>query len=319
MQAQRLNSRPEKIENVNYERILKRVAASIEPEIGKGEVARYLPPLATVDPNQFGIALHTTCGQLFTVGAAHRRFSIQGISKLFSLALAINLLGDEIWTRLDREPSGAAFNSLMQLEVDQGKPRNPFTDAGALVVVDILASHFAQPENAIMQFIRRLAGDESVDIDRRLARAEQDACHRNIAMAHCMKSFGNLCNSVDEVIRSYSHQCSTMMSCAQLATAGAFLANAGACAATGTHIITVRQAKRIKVLMSMCGTYDAAGDFAYRVGLPAKSGMGGGIMAVVPGRATVCVWSPRLDATGNSHAGCMALERLADLTGWSVY
>lgn len=304
---------------MNFERILKQIAADIEPEIGKGEVARYIPPLASVDPQQFGIALYTADGRLFTAGAAQKRFSIQSISKVFSLALAFNLLDDEIWSRLSREPSGTPFNSLIQLEVEHGKPRNPFINAGALVVVDILASHFAHPEMAVMQFIRRLTREESIDIDLKLARAEQEACHRNIAMAHFMKSFGNLWNPVDEVIRSYCHQCSILMSCAELAAAGAFLANAGACASTGSHIVTASQAKRINALMAMCGTYDAAGDFAYRVGLPAKSGVGGGILAVIPGRATVCVWSPALDAVGNSYAGTVALERLADITGWSIF
>lgn len=304
---------------MNFERILQRIVSDIEPEIGKGEVARYIPPLAHVDPNQFGIALHTVDGRLFTAGAADKRFSIQSISKVFSLALAFNLLDDEIWSRLGREPSGTAFNSLVQLEVEQGKPRNPFINSGALVVVDILASHFAHPELAVMQFLRRLTHEESVDIDLKLARAEQEACHRNLAMAHFMKSFGNLRNPVEDVIRSYCHQCSILMSCAEMARAAAFLANAGACASTGTRIVTTSQARRINALMAMCGTYDAAGDFAYRVGLPAKSGVGGGILAVVPGRATVCVWSPALDAAGNSHAGGMALERLADITGWSIF
>lgn len=304
---------------MNYERILNRVAADIEPEIGKGEVARYIPPLASVDPNQFGVALYTADGQLFTAGSANRRFSIQSISKVFSLALAFNLLDDEIWSRLSREPSGTPFNSLVQLEVEQGRPRNPFINSGALVVVDILASHFAHPEMAVMQFIRRLTGDESIDIDLKLARAEQEACHRNIAMAHFMKSFGNLRNPVDEVIKSYCHQCSIYMSCTELAVAGAFLANAGNCVSTGSRIVTPSQAKRINALMATCGTYDAAGDFAYKVGLPAKSGVGGGILAVVPGRASVCAWSPGLDAVGNSHVGTLALERLAEITGWSIY
>lgn len=304
---------------MNFERILQRIASDIEPEIGKGEVARYIPPLANVDPRQFGIALHTVDGRLFTAGAADSRFSIQSISKVFSLALAFNLLDDDIWSRLGREPSGTAFNSLVQLEVELGKPRNPFINSGALVVVDILASHFAHPELSVMEFLRRLTREESVDIDLKLARAEQEACHRNIAMAHFMKSFGNLRNPVEDVIRSYCHQCSILMSCVELAKAAAFLANAGACTSTGMPVVTASQAKRINALMAMCGTYDAAGDFAYRVGLPAKSGVGGGILAVIPGRATVCVWSPALDAAGNSHAGGMALEMLADITGWSIF
>ena len=304
---------------MNYEQVLRKVAADIAPLIGAGEVARYIPPLATVDPHQFGMALFMLDGRLFTAGDASTRFSIQSISKMFSLALAINLLDDGIWSRLDREPSGTPFNSLVQLEVEHGKPRNPFINAGALVVVDILASHFAHPELAVMQFIRRLVEDEAVDIDLKLARAEQAVAHRNIAMAHFIKSFGNLRNPVDDVVKSYCHQCSIMMSCSELAMAASFLANAGRSATSSTRVVSSGQAKRINALMATCGTYDAAGDFAYRVGLPAKSGVGGGIVAVVPGQATICVWSPGLDETGNSLAGVAALERLAELTGWSIF
>lgn len=291
----------------------------IGPLIGSGEVARYIPPLAHVDPNQFGIAILTNDGRLYTAGDASTKFSIQSISKVFSLSLAFNLIGETIWSRLNREPSGTPFNSLIQLEVDHGKPKNPFINAGALVVVDVLASHFAHPETAVMQFIARLTNTNNVDVDLKLAKAEQDVSHRNMATAHFIKSFGNLNNPVDDVIRSYCLQCSIRMSCAELVSAAAFLANDGASVSTGIRVVSVNQSKRINALMTTCGTYDGAGDFAYRVGLPAKSGVGGGILAVVPGRATVCTWSPGLDATGNSLAGTAALERLAELTGWSIY
>ncbi len=304
---------------MNYERILKQVTEDISPLIGSGEVARYIPPLANVDPNQFGIALLTIDGRLHTAGNASTKFSIQSISKVFSLSLAFNLIGEKIWSRLSREPSGTPFNSLIQLEVDAGKPKNPFINSGALVVVDVLASHFAHPEMAVMQFIGRITGKENVDVDLKLAKAEQEVSHRNTATAHFIKSFGNLNNPVDDVIRSYCRQCSILMSCSELVSAAAFLANHGKCISTGTPVVSASQSKRINALMTTCGTYDAAGDFAYRVGLPAKSGVGGGILAVVPGRATVCVWSPGLDAAGNSLAGTVALERLAELTGWSIY
>ena len=309
----------ERLDDAYYKRVLKKVAAHVEPMIGRGQVAGYIPPLAQVDPKQFGMALYTLDGRLFTVGEGRKRFSIQSISKVFSLAIAFSLLGDDIWTRLDREPSGTPFNSLVQLEVDHGKPRNPFINAGALVVVDILASHFAHPELAVMQFIRRLVADESVDIDLKLARSEQELAHRNIAMANFIKSFGNLQNPVEDVVRSYCHQCAITMSCAELAVAASFLANGGNCSMQSTRILSTSQAKRINALMATCGTYDAAGDFAYRVGLPAKSGVGGGILAVVPGVATVCAWAPGLDDAGNSLVGVMALERLAEITGWSIF
>ena len=309
----------ENVADVNYERVLKKIAAHVEPYVGSGQVASYIPPLAKVDPKHFGMALYTLDGKLHVTGDAHIRFSIQSISKLFSLAIAFSLLGDEIWARLDREPSGTPFNSLVQLEVEHGKPRNPFINAGALVVVDILASHFAHPELAVMQFIRRLVADESVDIDLKMAKAEQELAHRNVAMANFIKSFGNLRNPVEEVVRSYCHQCAIAMSCAELAVAASFLANRGVCTTQSAQIVNSAQARRINALMATCGTYDAAGDFAYRVGLPAKSGVGGGILAVVPGVATVCVWAPGLDESGNSLVGTMALEKLAEFTGWSIF
>ncbi|MFC7518857.1 glutaminase [Herbaspirillum sp. GCM10030257] len=304
---------------MDYTDTLREIASHVQPYIGSGEVASYIPPLAKIDPRQFGMALYTLDEGLFVIGDAYKRFSIQSISKVFAFAMAFNLLGDDIWSRLDREPSGTPFNSLVQLEVEYGKPRNPFINAGALVVADILVSHFAQPSLAVLQYLRRLVADDSVDIDLELAKAEQHLAHRNIAMAHFMKSFGNLQNGVDEVVDAYCNQCAIALSCAEVVMAGAFLANSGTCPIRSTVVTSRRQTRRINALMATCGTYDAAGDVAYRVGLPAKSGVGGGILAVVPGKATACVWAPGLDESGNSLVGTMALERLTEITGWSIF
>ena len=305
--------------SIDYDQILTTIAREVEPLLTMGTVAQYIAPLSHVCPTRFGMAVITLDGRVHTVGDANERFSIQSISKLFALALAISLIGDEIWQRLGREPSGTPFNSLVQLEIEQGRPRNPFINAGALVITDILSSRFVQSEIALLQFIRTLANAPNLEFDVAVALAEERTSHRNTAMAHLIKSFGNLNNPVNDVIASYCRQCSITMSCVELARTACFLANGGVLPWNDQRILNPSAVKRLNALMLTCGTYDAAGDFAYRVGLPAKSGVGGGILALVPGVLAVCVWSPGLDTYGNSLAGSMALERFTDLTGKSVF
>jgi glutaminase len=256
---------------------------------------------------------------VFAVGDAHTRFSIQSISKLFACTLAFQLLGDALWERVGREPSGNAFNSLVQLEAEQGKPRNPFINAGALVVTDVLCRRFVQAETALVEFMRRLTGEVTIDYDLRVAQSELQHAHRNQAMAHFMASFGNMEMPVQAVVDAYCRQCAISMSCVELAKAALFLGNGGVVPSTGERILDSSSTKRLSALMLTCGTYDAAGDFVFRVGLPAKSGVGGGIVAVLPGRMAVCVWSPGLDTNGNSLAGAKSLEMLTTLTGQSIF
>lgn len=299
--------------------ILMRIAQEVQPLVGQGRIASYIPQLAGVPPAQFGMAVVTLQGEVFTVGDALQPFSIQSISKLFALTLAYQLLEEDIWQRVGREPSGNPFNSLVQLEYESGKPRNPFINAGALVITDILSSRFVQAEIALMQFIRRLAGAIHIDYDPAVARSEIETAARNRAMAYLIKSFGNLDSPVETVIEAYCCQCALRMNCVELARAVGYLPNHGALPATGEHILSKSAAKRLSALMLTCGTYDAAGEFAYRVGMPAKSGVGGGIVAHIPGELGICVWSPGLDATGNSLAGWKALELFTTYTGRSVF
>ncbi|KZE34974.1 L-glutaminase [Crenobacter luteus] len=303
----------------DYRAILDTIAAEVAPLLPEGRVADYIPSLAAVPKHKFGMAVHTLDGRRYAVGDAAERFSIQSISKLFALTLAFRQQGDALWRRVGREPSGSPFNSLVQLEHEHGKPRNPFINAGALVVTDVLCRHFVQADVALLQFVRRLSGIADLNFDHEVAASEAATGHRNAAMAHFMKSFGNLEAPVDEVLSSYFHQCAIAMSCEELARAMLFLANHGVNPHDGQRLLTVSEAKRINAVLLTCGTYDAAGDYAYRVGLPAKSGVGGGIVAVVPGELAVCVWSPGLDANGNSLAGGYALERFTTLTGRSVF
>ena len=302
-----------------YQAILESIKQEIAPLLMQGRVADYIPELGCVPCDKFGMAVVTLSGQTYTVGDAYETFSIQSISKLFSCVLAFQLLEEQLWQRVGREPSGTAFNSLVQLEYERGIPRNPFINAGALVVTDVLSERFVQAETALVQFVRRLSGNADIDYSRRVAESERENAERNLAMAHFMKSFGNFRNPVDLVIDAYCRQCAIEMNCVDLARAVLLLANGGVVPYSGERILDARSTKRLSALMLTCGTYDAAGDFVYRVGLPAKSGVGGGIVAVLPGEIGICVWSPGLDATGNSLAGTQALESLTTLTGRSIF
>ncbi|WP_243729334.1 glutaminase [Paludibacterium purpuratum] len=304
---------------VDYQAILDAIAEEVAPLMRQGRVADYIPSLAQVPLAQFGMCVVTLDGRYYAVGAADKRFSIQSISKLFALTLAFRQLGDGLWERVGREPSGNPFNSLVQLENEAGKPRNPFINAGALAVTDVLCSHSVNAHLAILHFLRRLSGRNDINFDHEVAESEAATGHRNAAMANFMKSFGRIQSPVEVLLDSYFHQCSIAMSCRELATAALFLANRGVVPQSGEHLLTASEAKRLCAVLLTCGTYDAAGDFAYRVGLPAKSGVGGGIVAVVPGELAVCVWSPGLDANGNSLAGGMALERFTTLAGNSIF
>jgi glutaminase len=304
---------------MNYQDTLERIYTALTPIIGQGKVASYIPELAGVAPDQFGMAVVDFSGNVFAVGDASKRFSIQSISKLFALTLAFQREGDSLWSRVGREPSGNPFNSLVQLEREQGIPRNPFINAGALVITDVLASHHDDAQAALLDFLRELAAAPGVHIKGSVAESEVRTSSRNAAMAHFMKSFGNLHNKVGEVINTYCHHCAIEMSCVELASAVRFLANRGIDPNTGSAVVDPSMAKRLSALMLMCGTYDAAGDFAFRVGLPAKSGVGGGIVAILPGRCGLCVWSPALEDSGNSHAGSLALEMFTSITKQSIF
>lgn len=301
--------------------IVAEIHEELAPRFGQGRVADYIPQLAHVDPRQFGMAITTLDGVTHATGDAGVPFSIQSISKTFLLTLALGKHGESLWNSVGREPSGDPFNSIVQLEHEQGKPRNPFINAGAIVVTDLVLSGHTPREaiGDILRFMRYLADDELIVIDAAVARSEQATGARNIAIAQFMRSYGRLLHPVDKVLGVYFHHCAIAMTCRQMARAGLFLAAGGRDPATGNSVVRAARARRINALMLTCGLYDASGDFAYRVGLPAKSGVGGGILAIAPGHASICVWSPGLDAAGNSLLGVLALERLVKKTGWSVF
>lgn len=304
---------------LDYQAILEAVHGEVLAEGWSGAVADYIPALASVPAERFGIALRTVAGEVFTAGDARERFSLQSISKLFALTLALGFEGEELFTRVGREPSGTAFNSLVQLEVENGVPRNPFINAGALVVVDVLLSHLGDARSDFLRFVQSLEEGSAVDYDLEVARSERDWGDRNAALAHFLKSFGNLRNPVSAVLDAYVDQCALAMSCVELTAACQYLAQGGRNPADGRRLLTPSLTKRTNALLLTCGVYDAAGDFAYRVGLPGKSGVGGGIVAVMPGQWVAAVWSPALSESGNSCAGMRALELLTTQSGVSIF
>ncbi len=303
--------------------VLEDIVHTLRPQLGQGgRVADYIPALARVDPCQFGMALHTADGQSAAAGDSETAFSIQSVSKLFTLTLAMQRLGDALWERIGREPSGNPFNSLVQLESEQGKPRNPFINAGAIAVADRLVSHAGSGDGAKADILAMMCGlaGEPLAYDSEVAASEAASGYRNIALANFMKSFGKIDNDVAPVLDTYFHQCALRMNCRQLARAAGYLCRDGAHPFEGqSNVADEHQTRRINALMLTCGTYDAAGDVAFSIGLPCKSGVGGGIVAVVPDQLTLCVWSPALDATGNSLLGMKALELFVAKTGLSVF
>lgn len=304
---------------MDYQSVINKIHQEILPMLKQGKVADYIPALARISPKKFGMAVCTIRGEIFTCGDAHELFSIQSISKVFTLTKAMERMGDALWERVGREASGNKFNSLVQLEYENGRPRNPFVNAGAMVVTDCIVSENPTPLDCLLDFVRECANNPLLKYDLEVAASEKATGHRNAALTHFLKSYGNLTNEVERVLDVYYHQCALAMSCADLARAFLFLSYGGIDPINGKLICGPRQVKRINALMQTCGLYDEGGEFAYRVGLPGKSGVGGGIVAVMPGELTIAVWSPGLNEAGNSLAGSMALELFTTYTAKSIF
>jgi glutaminase len=304
---------------MDYQRILNTINDELSYRDVTGKVASYIPELAKIDPRKFG--MHVYCGdrQHFSFGDSEELFSIQSISKVFSLSMAMRLMGEDLWDRVDVEPSGDPFNSLSQLEYESGVPRNPFINAGALVISDILVDQLENPKQELLDFVRKITQDNSINFDPKIAASERSTGYRNVALVNYMKALGNIKCEVEPIVDFYFHLCSLAMSCKQLAQAFMIFANKGKILGTNEEILTPTTVKRINSLMQTCGFYDEAGEFSFEVGLPGKSGVGGGIVAIHPDQYSVAVWSPILNEKGNSELGMKALERLTTLTGLSVF
>ena len=303
---------------MNYQQILETIYAEIQPFASDGKQADYIPALAKVNPDQFGMCLQTVKGEAYAIKDADTRFSIQSISKVFGIALALSLKGEEVWKHVGKEPSGTAFNSLFQLELEKGIPRNPFINSGAIVVADILLNELKDPENDFLDFVRTLCDNNEIGYNMEVAQSEREHGYLNAAIANLLKYHGCITNNIEDVLMFYFKMCSVEMSCSELAKA--FLAFTGYKEFNYNGFkLTNSQVKRLNAVMQTCGFYDETGEFSYLVGLPGKSGVGGGIIAIHPLKYSVAVWSPRLNSKGNSIMGMKALELLTTYTAESIF
>lgn len=303
---------------IDFQNVIEGIHKELKDEMNRGLVASYIPELSNIDGQNFGIHVKHMNGKSYATGQWNVPFSIQSISKALSLALALPIYKESIWERVDVEPSGNPFNHLTLLELENGIPRNPFINAGAIVIADMLVSHFDNPKEVFLKYVRDLANDQSITFNYDVARSERQTGFGNFAAANLLKSFHNLENDVDEVLDLYFHQCSIEMTCEQLSNAFFMFANHGKCLQQKQHL-TQSQAKRINAIMLTCGFYDEAGEFAFEVGLPGKSGVGGGIIALLPNHFTITTWSPGLNEKGNSLLGMKALEQFTTKTKLSIF
>ena len=304
---------------MDYQQVIENIYQEILPYAKEGKQATYIPELAKVNPDQFGMCINTVYGESASIESADTRFSIQSISKVFSLAMCLSIKGDELWKRVGKEPSGTKFNSLVQLELEQGIPRNPFLNSGAIVMADILLSNLANPEEDFLNFVRAVSGNNTIDYNREVAASERENGYLNAAIVNLLKYNKNIDNDIERVLQFYFLMCSVEMSCRELSLAFLAFANHRRKFDYAGITLTASQVKRMNAIMQTCGFYDEAGEFAYLVGLPGKSGVGGGIVAIYPLQYSVAVWSPRLNAKGNSVMGLKALELLTSETKESIF
>lgn len=304
---------------MDYNQLFIKIDGEIETLKYKGEIATYIPELGRVNPDKFGVYLHTIDKQTYSFGDWNEKFSIQSITKVLALTLAYKLEGENLWRRVGVEPSGDSFNALARLEINKGVPRNPLINSGALVISDILISHFENPKKEFINFVRSLSGNQNLDYCDKIATSEKETGYKNAAMVNLMKSFGNIKNDIDIVLDFYFNLCSIEMTCKELAETFLFLAHYGKNPIINKPVLSISKSKRLNAIMQLCGFYDEAGEFSFKVGLPGKSGVGGGIVAILPNKYSIAVWSPRLNKKGNSIRGMAFLERFTSETETSIF
>jgi len=304
---------------MDYQKLFSEIAIELQKIDDLGEVASYIPELSNVNPDKFGIHIATIDNQNYGLGDCNERFSIQSIAKVLSLTLAFGVEDDKLWDRVGVEPSGSPFNSLVQLEYENGIPRNPLINAGALVICDVLVSSLRNPKQEFIEFIRKVSGVSDIDYSPRISESEKLTSYRNAALINLMKDYGNINNDIEIVLDFYFNLCSIEMSCKELSQAFLFLVANGVNPATNVKIVSGSKSKRINAVMQLCGFYDEAGEFAFKVGLPGKSGVGGGIIAIHPGKYSIAVWSPKLNRKGNFYKGMKILEFLTTITEASIF
>ncbi|PQJ80746.1 glutaminase [Polaribacter porphyrae] len=303
----------------SYHEIIETTYKEVKKTKDKGKIATYIPELGNVSSDNFGASISTIDDKTFGVGNCDEKFSIQSISKILTLTLAYKLEGEKLWERVDVEPSGNPFNSLQQLDADKGKPRNPFINAGAIVICDVLVSRLENPKEDFLKFCREVADNDTINYCEKVAQSEKETGFRNFALCNFIKSFDNIKNDVDKVLDFYFYTCSLEMSCKELSETFLYLTEDNFSTCKGNRVLSKSEAKRVNAIMLTCGFYDESGEFAFRVGLPGKSGVGGGIIAIHPNEYCIAVWSPKLNPKGNSYKGMLFLEKFTSATTSSIF
>jgi len=304
---------------MGFKPILEKIYSEVLKQPDNGQPASYIPELAIINPNKFGVFLQPIHEKGCGVGDYDEKFSIQSVSKALLLSLVFKEKGEDLWQRMEYEPSGTSFNSLVQLEQEQGIPRNPLINAGALVMCDIMIDLYENPKEKFLDYVRHLAQNSEITYNEKIVKSEAESGFTNVAIVNLMKAFQNIHNNVNDVLDLYFHMCGIEMTCRELSQTFIFFANNGVIPTTNERILDISKTKRINAIMQTCGFYDEAGEFAFKVGLPGKSGVGGGIVAIHPNQYTVAVWSPRLNKKGNSAKGMFFLELLTSETVSSIF
>ncbi|TVQ11118.1 MAG: glutaminase A [Leptolyngbya sp. DLM2.Bin27] len=288
--------------------------------VSAGQVASYIPELARANPDWFGISIVTLDGHTYEVGDVAQKFTIQSISKVFVYGMALEDYGrDQLLKKVGVEPTGDPFNSLIRLDEDSKRPENPMVNAGAIATTGLITgADLADRLNRMLAMFQRYVGNE-VFVDVSTFISERSTGHRNRAMAHLMLNFGMIDQPIEDALDLYFQQCSVLVTAHDLAVMAATLANQGVNPITGERAVGANHVRDILSVMYTCGMYNFAGEWAFRVGIPAKSGVSGGILAVVPNRAGIAVFSPLLDGHGNSVRGLKVFEALSRQYGFHLF
>lgn len=292
------------------QKVLEEALAIGKEYVAKGECASYIPELAKVDKNKLGVCVLTKSVDKYSVGDTKDRFTIQSISKVISLAIALQHCGfEKVFEKMNMEPSGDAFNSLLKLDMTDDKPFNPMINAGAIATVGYLVPELSFDD--MLTYARRVCMDPGIVMNEKVFESEMTHCARNRAISYLLQSKGILEADVEKTLELYTRMCSLSVTAESLACFGLVLANGGRHPETGVRLIDSEAVRVVKTIMMTCGMYDGSGEFAVRVGIPSKSGVGGGILAVVEKRMGIGIFGPALDAKGNSIAGQHMLEYLS--------
>ncbi|MBQ0017674.1 MAG: glutaminase A [Clostridiales bacterium] len=280
-------------------------------KIPEGAVATYIPELGKVNPDQLGICVYPLSGEKICIGDYQERFTIQSVCKVIMLIVALEVCGyKKVFELVGTEPSGEAFNSLVELDLNDSKPYNPLINSGALAVCGLLLKEVSFQD--MLRYSRDLCSDPDIELNETVFASEMKTCSRNRSIAYLLESKGIITSDVEDTLRFYTKMCSLSVTAESLAALGKKLANDGVCNLTGTRYMSSRTARYVKTLMLTCGMYDGSGTFAINVGIPTKSGVGGGLLSVSDKRAGIGVFGPSLDEKGNSIAGCKLLREISN-------